>query len=170
MIIIEKATVLDDNQLLEISRKTFSETFLEHNTAENLATYLEENISLEKMQQQLKNPDSVFYFAKIKNEIVGYLKLNFAKTQTELQDKNAIEIERIYVLRSFQNQKIGQIFVDKTISIASDCGLEYIFLGVWEHNLQAIRFYKKNNFEIFDTHFFTIGSDVQTDFLMKKIL
>ena len=170
MITIEKATVLDDNQLLEISRKTFSETFLEHNTAENLATYLEENISLEKMQQQLKNPDSVFYFAKIKNEIVGYLKLNFAKTQTELQDKNAIEIERIYVLRSFQNQKIGQIFVDKTISIASDCGLEYIFLGVWEHNLQAIRFYKKNNFEIFDTHFFTIGSDVQTDFLMKKIL
>lgn len=167
---IEKATILDSDLILEIARNTFSETFLEHNTPENLASYLTEHINITSIKWQLKNPCSIFYLSKINNKVVGYLKLNLSKAQTELQDDLAIEIERIYVLKAFQNQKIGQKFIDKTILVANEMKLKYVFLGVWEHNQQAIKFYKKNNFGIFDTHFFSIGNDVQTDFLMRKIL
>lgn len=170
MIVIKKVTVSDCKDLEKIARTTFSETFLEHNTTENLNNYLQENITFDHLKSQIENRNSLFYIAMLNVEIVGYLKINFAQAQTELQDKTALEIERIYVLKKYQNQKIGQVFIEKSISIAIKMNIKYIFLGVWEHNLNAIRFYKKNKFEIFDTHFFSIGADIQTDYLMKKNL
>ena len=170
MIVIKKVTVSDCKDLEKIARTTFSETFLEHNTTENLNNYLQENITFDHLKSQIENRNSLFYIAMLNVEIVGYLKINFAQAQTELQDKTALEIERIYVLKKYQNQKIGQVFIEKSKSIAIKMNIKYIFLGVWEHNLNAIRFYKKNKFEIFDTHFFSIGADIQTDYLMKKNL
>ena len=48
--------------------------------------------------------------------------------------------------------------------------MSYVWLGVWEQNPRAIRFYEKNGFVPFDTHVFILGEDKQTDILMKKIL
>jgi ribosomal protein S18 acetylase RimI-like enzyme len=41
------------------------------------------------------------------------------------------------------------------------------WLGVWEDNHRAIRFYEKNGFEKFDSHPFILGESKQTDLLMK---
>ncbi|MEY3918157.1 MAG: Protease synthase and sporulation negative regulatory protein 1, partial [Bacteroidota bacterium] len=46
----------------------------------------------------------------------------------------------------------------------------YIWLGVWEHNPRAIRFYEKQGFVKFDQHIFQLGDDEQTDILMKLSL
>ena len=43
----------------------------------------------------------------------------------------------------------------------------YIWLGVWEKNLRALSFYRKNGFVAFDKHIFKLGNDIQTDILMK---
>ena len=111
-----------------------------------------------------------FYFAKIDNKIAGYLKVNTSTAQTELHDADALEIERIYVINEFQGKKIGQILFDKAIEIAKGQSLKYIWLGVWEKNEKAIQFYEKNGLVKFDTHIFKLGSDVQTDVMMKLVL
>jgi ribosomal protein S18 acetylase RimI-like enzyme len=46
----------------------------------------------------------------------------------------------------------------------------YIWLGVWEHNTAAIRFYERLGFEKFAMHPYYIGKDRQTDWLMKMNL
>ncbi len=167
MIILQKAVFSDAENILNIAKTTFSETFLEHNTVENLNLYLDEHLTLLSISNQLLNSSSNFYLAFINNEIVGYLKVNFADAQTELRDKVSLEIERIYVLKSYHRQKIGQALMDKAIKVAKASGLQYVWLGVWENNKKGIAFYQKNRFDIFDTHVFMIGSDSQTDFLMK---
>ena len=129
--------------------------------------YLDENLSIEKLKSELENPNSEFYFAENNNEILGYLKLNFKDAQTEKLEENHFEIERIYVLKAFLGQKIGQILFNKAIEIGREKNLEYVWLGVWEENQRAIRFYEKNGFEIFGKHDFVLGEDVQTDLLMK---
>ena len=45
-----------------------------------------------------------------------------------------------------------------------------MWLGVWEENKRAIRFYQKNGFVEFDKHIFILGKDAQTDILMRKKL
>lgn len=153
--------------LQQIGRQTFSETFAESNSAENMAKYLEEAYSLEKLTEELNNPNSFFYFAKLDEKVIGYLKINMGGSQTEIKDNDALEIERIYVLKEFHGKKVGQLLFDKAITIAKELQVAYVWLGVWEENKRALQFYTKNGFVEFDQHVFVLGDEAQTDIMMK---
>jgi ribosomal protein S18 acetylase RimI-like enzyme len=167
VVIIRKGFQCDLLRLQRIGRQTFSETFADANTEENMQKYLDEGFSIEKLTEELSNHDSQFYFAELNDKTIGYLKLNIGSSQTELKDNKAIEIERIYVLKEFQGKKVGQLLYDKVIQIAMNANVEYVWLGVWEENPRAINFYKRNGFIEFDKHIFRLGDDIQTDLMMK---
>lgn len=164
---IRKATIADVSELQKIGRKTFEETFAAFNSEENMKRYLKEGFSLPKLTEELKNTDSEFYLAEENQTAIGYLKLNFGASQTELQDSRALEIERIYVAKEYHGKNIGQQLYDKAIEVARNRHADYVWLGVWEENPKAIRFYKKNGFVEFDKHIFKLGDDKQTDIMMK---
>ena len=157
----------DLNHLQTLGIKTFSETFDSTNNQSDMKDYFIENFSLEKLKQELANPESDFYFADLDGEPIGYLKINRGLAQTEGLLENALEIERIYVLRKHHGQKIGKLLFDKAIDVAREHNVERVWLGVWEKNTQALRFYQRLGFEKFDTHVFMLGDDAQTDWLMK---
>lgn len=167
---IKKVTLNDIGQLQEISKQTFFETFSAVNNEEDMRKYLEENLSLNKLTTELQNQDSEFYLAHINNNIVGYLKLNFGDSQTELKDAKALEIERIYVLQEFHGKNVGHLLYEKAIQVAKVINVGYVWLGVWEKNSRAINFYKKKGFIEFDKHIFKLGNDEQTDIMMKLVL
>lgn len=164
---IHKINLQDIYQLQQIGKQTFIETFSAVNSEENMSKYLEESFTIEKLTNELNDTNAEFYFATEDNNVIGYLKVNFGDSQTELQDKNALEIERIYVLKEYHGKNIGQLLFEKAIQIANDKNKEYVWLGVWEENLRAIQFYKKNGFVEFDKHIFVLGDDAQTDIMMK---
>ncbi len=162
-----KVSIDEIYQLQEIGKQTFSETFAEGNTEENMANYLEEGFSIEKLKSELNNPDSEFYFAKSEDKVIGYLKINFGQSQTELKDDKGLEIERIYVIKEFHGKQVGQLLYQKALEIANNMQSSYVWLGVWEKNTRAINFYQKNGFVTFDKHIFKLGDDEQTDFMMR---
>ena len=45
-----------------------------------------------------------------------------------------------------------------------------VWLGVWEENVKAQRFYRRWGFEKVGSHEFTMGGTTQTDFVMVKWL
>jgi len=169
-ITIPGVTLNDIEQLQIISRETFSETFSSSNTKENIAKYLADGFSIEKLTEELNNEHSEFYFAVIDDKVVGYLKLNFGSSQSEIQDSISLEIERIYVLQQYHGKKVGQVLYEKAMQVAEDKKVDYVWLGVWEENPRAIRFYQKNGFVEFDKHIFRLGDDEQTDIMMKRFL
>ena len=77
-LVIRKINIDYLSQLQKIGKETFTETFTEHNTKEDLDKYLEESFSNENLSSELNNPHSSFYFAEIEDNVVGYLKINFA--------------------------------------------------------------------------------------------
>lgn len=168
-IIIEKVTTNDIQKLQEIGRSTFFETFAHVNTAENMRDYLENSFSDEKLKTELNNQCSQFYFARVDGNVVAYLKINFGEAQKENID-DALEIERIYVLKAFHGKNVAQTLYQKAIGIAYGIQAKCVWLGVWEENHRALRFYEKNGFTAFGKHSFWLGNDEQTDLLMKKEL
>ncbi|WP_336687572.1 GNAT family N-acetyltransferase [Chryseobacterium bernardetii] len=169
-IIINKASAEDTDIIQKLGIQTFSETFAKDNTEEAMEKYLKESFNTEKVTAELKNPDSHFYIAWEEDNPVGYLKVNTGKAQTELQDDTSLEIERIYVKQSHHGKKVGQLLYDQALSIAQQLEKSYLWLGVWEENLRALNFYRKNGFVEFDKHIFRLGNEEQTDLMMKKIL
>lgn len=169
-LLIRRASPCETEQLQQVGRQTFAETFAANNTEADLQAYLDEGFSKDKLLAELNDKNSEFYFALVDNRVAGYLKINFGPAQTELKDENALEIERIYVLREFLGKAVGQKLYDQAIQRAQQKQLGYVWLGVWEENHRAIRFYLKNGFVEFGKHLFKLGTDEQTDLLMKLSL
>jgi ribosomal protein S18 acetylase RimI-like enzyme len=167
---IRQATIADLDELLSLSKQTFFDAFAALNHPDDMQAYADIAFTRGKFESEINDPDSEFYFAVYQNTNIGYIKLNFRNAQTEFQDANALEIERIYVSAAYQNKQIGQFLLDHTVEIAHREKLKYIWLGVFEKNANAIRFYQRNGFEKFSTHYFMLGSDKQTDLLLKKTL
>ena len=119
-ITVQKISISDLPALQKIGRQTFYETFAASNTEENITKYLEEGFSEDKLTTELEDQNAEFYFATLDNEVIGYLKLNFGASQTELKDDKALEIERIYVLQEFHGKKVGQILYNKASEVAKD--------------------------------------------------
>lgn len=167
---ITKASTNDVIQLQAIGRQTFSETFADVNSQENMNKYLDKSFSLEKLAAELNNPSSYFYLAVLDEKVVGYLKLNTGDAQTEKESVDALEIERIYVAKEFHGKKVAQALYAQAEHTAEELKASYMWLGVWEKNFRAVSFYTKNGFLQFDTHIFKLGDDEQTDLMMKKVL
>ena len=167
---VSKVSTSDADLLQIIAKQTFYETFKDQNSEEDMNQYLNENFSSQKIINELNTLNSEFYFATLNCKIVGYLKINFGNSQTELSNKNGLEIERIYVLNQFHGKNVGQILFDKVLEIALKHKNDFVWLGVWEKNPRAINFYKKNGFVAFDKHIFQLGNDKQTDIMMKLIV
>ncbi len=164
---ITKVTLNNLEQLQAIGRRTFQETFADSNEEEDMNKYLDTGFSTEKLTIELNDENAEFYFAKLDKEVIGYLKLNAGASQTELKDSKALEIERIYVAKEFHGKSVGQLLYNKAIELARQKEVDYVWLGVWEENPRAIRFYEKNGFVAFDKHIFKLGNDEQTDIMMK---
>ncbi|MET3979930.1 ribosomal protein S18 acetylase RimI-like enzyme [Mucilaginibacter sp. UYP25] len=167
---IKAVGLADAATLLALSRKTFFDAFLPTNSPAAMEAYASKAFTLPQFEKELSTPDSQFYFALVNGAPGGYIKLNYNSAQTELQDAKAVEVERIYVLDEFQGKQIGQQLIAFAMETAVEKNLKYVWLGVWEHNTRAIKFYKSKGFEQFGSHQFMLGDDEQTDILMKKVL
>ena len=165
---IRQLTLADLDQLQSISRTTFHETFAADNSEADMAHYLEHNLSASRLAQELVNPESRFYFAEDDDgNALGYLKTNTGAAQSEPQNPQALEIERIYVLSAHHGRGVGAALYRQARHDAEQQGAPYLWLGVWEYNRSALQFYQKHGFTAFASHTFTLGSDAQTDILMK---
>jgi len=164
---IEKAGINDVTKLQKIARKTCEETFATESNGENMRKYLEISFSIKKLTEEITNPESEFYLAYLEDEVIGFFKINSGNAQNELQDSRALELERIYVAKEFHGKKVGQLLFETVLKIAKQRNAEYIWLGVWEFNHRAMRFYIKNGFVRFGEHKFIFGDEEETDLLMK---
>ena len=170
MAVIKQCTTSDVQQLQDISILTYKETFDEHNSEENMNAYLEAAYNLPKLEKELANPNSYFYFALVEGDVAGYLKLNTDAAQTEPMDEQSLELERIYILKRYQKNGVGKVLMDKAFEMAEALGKEKIWLGVWEHNDNARAFYEKKGFVETGSHSFFMGDDEQTDLILTKTL
>ncbi|MFN9680976.1 MAG: GNAT family N-acetyltransferase, partial [Bacteroidota bacterium] len=59
--------------LQKLRKQTFFESFSWGNTEENMARYLEEGFSLDKLSRELKDENTSFYFVKSGTEVIGYM-------------------------------------------------------------------------------------------------
>lgn len=162
-----KVTPNNAELLRQLSITTFTDTYARYNTPDDMRQYIETEFSAEKLHSGIISPSVGFYLAMDSEEAVGYIKINYAPSQTDLNDSRSLELERIYVLKEYQGKKTGQFLLDAARSIAVENDLDYLWLGVWDKNTNAQKFYAKNGFVPFGNHVFMLGDDEQQDILLR---
>ena len=169
---IRQASVDDAQLLTDLAYTTFWDAFAHHpkNAPDDLAHYMRQAFNLEQTTGELADPKSIFLIAEIDGEPAGYAKLIFDTTEPEIVAEWPVELNRLYSHQKFLGQGVGQALMDACLTRAVEAGRDVMWLGVWEFNPRAQRFYEKNGFRFVGKHTFQLGSDPQTDLLMQKRL
>jgi GNAT superfamily N-acetyltransferase len=167
---IRRATSDDAKSLTDLSYTTFWDAFAHHpkNAPDDLAHYMRQAFSVEQIADELNDPRAVFLVAEIEGELAGYAKLVCDHIEPGISGEKPIELNRLYSQQKFLGQGVGQTLMDACFDLARENGFDTIWLGVWEYNPRAQRFYEKNGFKEVGSHTFVLGSDPQTDLLMQK--
>lgn len=169
-IITVQPTEADLKILQNVATKAFTATFGPYHDLAEVKKYTDEAYALAKLRQELLDPDSRTYFLKTTGQVIGYLKLNWDAAQTDQIFEDAMQLQRIYLLPEYWNQHLGNLLMEKALSMAKQTGVKIIWLGVWEHNKRARHFYERYGFKKAGSHTFVIGNDHQTDYWYARCL
>ncbi|MDG0844017.1 GNAT family N-acetyltransferase [Staphylococcus equorum] len=168
---IERVKQSEVDMLRDLCMTTFRTTFEEGEYSdEDFKHYFNEAYAVAQLEKELLNKNSFTYFYKENNNIIGYFKLNVHDAQTEAMGDDYLELQRIYFLPQAQGSGKGKDVFDFAVTKAKELNKTKIWLGVWEHNAQAYRFYLKRGFTVTGEHQFYTGSIIDTDLIMEKNL
>lgn len=158
----------DYKLIAALGARTFYETWRPVNSEEDMQVYIKRSFEPQIIKSELEN-DSVntFLIAFGENKEIGYVKMRNDRVYDDFKNEAALEIERIYVLKEWQDKKAGKALMDESISLALKNDYKWLWLGVNVDNHKAINFYKKYGFTVFGEKSFQLGAAVDTDFLMK---
>lgn len=163
---IRYASLQDASLLADLGAKTFIQTYSESNPFENIDAYVKEFFSPKKQTTEISDSSNLFLIAEIEGRIFGYAQLSSGNQTPEITSKNPVELVRIYLLPEFIGKGLGSTLMNACLQEARSKNHDMIWLGVWEQNERAIAFYEKWGFKKIGTQQFTLGADIQTDWIM----
>jgi ribosomal protein S18 acetylase RimI-like enzyme len=169
---IRRVNIVDVAVLAVLARQTFYDTFTGTCTEEDMQGFLDEFYSEARLGNELLDKETFCFFAEADGVPVAYLQFKEEYNNfQEIKKWKALELKRIYVLKEWQGKGIAQKLMDFFLDFATEKKYEAVWLGVWEHNVRAQKFYEKYGFaDSGYTHDFPIGRTPQTDKWLWKFL
>ncbi|MEI8060485.1 MAG: GNAT family N-acetyltransferase [Ferruginibacter sp.] len=171
-ITIRRVTATDVPRLSVIAKQIFYDTFTGTCTEADMQGFLIDYFGEEPLGKEISNEKDYYYFAEVGGVAVGYIRFMEDYSSFPLvQQWKALELKRIYILKEYHSRGIAQKLMDFYMDYAISQEFKVLWLGVWEHNLRAQKFYEKYGFiNSGYTHDFPIGNTPQTDLWLWKFL
>ena len=168
MLSIHRATKEDVMLIANLGARMFRDAFGPDNEPEDMKRYIVLNFSPDQIKTELIDPTLTFLLAYKDKEPIGYAKLRKSQAPDCVKGPEPVELVRIYVDQTIIGKGYGSALMKACIEEADRAGYKTIWLGVWQKNERAIKFYKKWGFAEVGTQVFVLGSDVQNDFIMER--
>lgn len=163
---VRRGSPEDAAALSELAARTFTDTYAEFNTAEDMRAYLERAYGVERQTLELNDPGMITVLAETPDGLVGFAQVRRGDAPPCVERQGAVEVYRFYVDRRAHGTGVAARLMDGVKAAARDLGGRHLWLGVWERNPRAIAFYRKSGFSDAGTTWFQLGSDRQTDRVM----
>jgi ribosomal protein S18 acetylase RimI-like enzyme len=163
---IRRAEAADAAALAALAERTFRAAFEADNTAEDMAAHAARSYSTDRQAAEIADPQLRTLVAESDGDLVGYAQLKHGPPPLCVADAAPLELARFYVDAAWHGRGLAQALMRAAVEAAAACGAQTLWLGVWERNPRAIRFYRKVGFAEVGTQIFRLGSDDQQDLVM----
>ena len=169
-ITIRQAVSEDAKLLTDLAYTTFWDAFAHHpkNAPDDLNHYMRQAFNQEQTTAELADPKNIFIIAEIDGEAAGYAKIVIDHIEPGITAERPVELARLYSHQKYLGQGVGKTLMEACFDRAREEDRDVMWLGVWEYNPRAQRFYEKNGFRVVGSHVFQLGKDAQTDLLMQR--
>jgi ribosomal protein S18 acetylase RimI-like enzyme len=167
---LRKAGADDAVAITQLAFDTFWDAFAGHpmNAPHDLDDYMRRAFTIEQVTRELADAKAIFTVAEIDGEMAGYSKLVLDTIEPGIAADRPVELSRLYSRQRYLGKGIGQALMERCFDDARELGRDVMWLGVWEYNPRARRFYEKHGFRVVGKHVFQLGTDPQTDLLMQR--
>lgn len=167
---IRQAVPEDAKLLTDLAYTTFWDAFAHHpkNAPDDLNHYMRQAFNQEQITAELADAKNIFLVAEIDGKAAGYSKIIIDNIEPGVTAERPVELSRLYSHKEHLGRGVGQTLMDACFERAKNEDRDVMWLGVWEYNPRAQRFYEKNGFRVVGSHVFQLGKDAQTDLLMQK--
>ncbi len=165
---IRFATAVDASALSTFAAHVFHETFAPDNDPMDMHAYLSDAFTPEKQAAEIADPWRVCLLAEVGEAMAGYAMLRVDATDSLVPGGQPVELQRFYVDRAWHGQGVAARLMAACLRAAQERGGVTLWLGVWERNARAIRFYTKQGFTDVGSQEFRLGSDLQTDRVLSR--
>jgi ribosomal protein S18 acetylase RimI-like enzyme len=156
MTAIYKVTKNEISLLSTLATQTIIESHGHSAPAEDMNAYIAEKYTEAVFKDELSNPKNIYYFIYHNGELAGFSKIVFdCPYEGSLQ--NVTKLDRIYILKKFYDQKLGQQLFQFNVDLAKENKQAGMWLYVWKENPRAVRFYEKNGFKVIGSHDFQVS-------------
>jgi ribosomal protein S18 acetylase RimI-like enzyme len=155
---------VDPVELADVAARTFPLACPPAVGADNMASFIDANLSAERFAGYLADPRRAIITAARGGRIIGYAML--------IRDDTAdtAELSKIYVLADHHGGGASAALMDLALATADEWGARSVWLGVNQANQRAQRFYAKSGFTINGTRTFQVGARTENDYLMVREL
>lgn len=164
------ATPADAVALARIGRETFIETFGHLYSDEDLHAYLAGAYDAAQHARDISDNALRFWIIEYEGAIAGYAKAGPCKLPVNMESERAFEIYRLYVRGAYQGGSVGRMLIEAVLTWMRGQGADTAYLGVWEHNLRAQRFYARYGFAVVGEYGFPVGKQVDRELIMRAAL
>ena len=165
-----RAVTADDAAALPVfGRRVFDDVFGPDSDPRDMAAYLDEAFHPDVQRREILDTGSIWLVAETaRGEPFGVVHIVQSPAPACVTGADAIELKRLYVDPREHGRGTGKRLLDEGIARARAAGAATIWLGVWERNIKAQRFFRREGFEPAGEHAFVLGTDVQTDWIMQR--
>jgi ribosomal protein S18 acetylase RimI-like enzyme len=163
-LLMRRATIDDAQELAAFAARVFMETFGDENSPDDLRDHVESTYGVAQQSEEIRDANTATWLVEHDDgTLIGYAQLCRKRVPPCVTGANPIEIYRFYVARAAQGTGVAQALMSTAFSQAREWGADVVWLGVWEHNPRAMRFYRKFGFSDVGSIDFFVGPDRQTD-------
>jgi ribosomal protein S18 acetylase RimI-like enzyme len=148
MVSIVKLTNADAAILSNIGGKSLIESHGHSAPPEVMQEYVANSFSLQACREELEDEKNIFYALYYNDEPAGYYKIILDKPHPAVSMPSVTYMERLYLLNSFYDLKLGQQLMQHALHLSKAAGEKGMWLTVWKKNERALRFYQKHRFGV----------------------
>jgi diamine N-acetyltransferase len=166
--IIRRSIQDDAASLAGLAERTFRETFAADNNAQDMDQHCNQAYGLEIQTLEILDPHIDTFVCEQDKELIAYAQLHWQEAPSCVKAIKPVEIRRFYLDSAWHGQGIANALMTHLLEFASSKNADQVWLGVWEHNPRAKRFYQKMGFLEVGDHVFQLGSDPQRDLILSR--
>ena len=142
---LKKASLENKSELKQICINAYSTYFGDYWNKNGLEWYLNKQFGDERLKSDLTDKNVDYYLIYEKNSLTGFIKVS---NNSKSSFKEAVEIEKMYVLPKYKGCGIGKKALNEVVKISLEREKKVIFLDVLDTNKNAIAFYQKFGFKL----------------------
>jgi len=157
MMNIRIATIADSNEIYEIGKKSFIASHNKSGSEKDINAFVKMYYTPLSITQELKKPTNNYFLISQNSALFGFSNIELNCKNSNIPSQNSSKLDRIYFLEEAFGKGFGKILLKFNIDFSIKNEQEGIWLYTWTGNHRAIKFYKKNGFEIIGNYDYKIS-------------